>query len=101
MVVLQPETVPLTGKITRIGEVRTCTSFIRRAGSAELAINPPLPMDVAPGTPLTIGPCGVQQEFVQESCAVTRREGAAETFPAPGLLLVFLWVARLCRKPAR
>ncbi len=94
ILVQNPETVPLTGKITRIGELRTCTSFIRRAGSAELAINPALPVDVAAGMPLTIGPCGVQREFVQESCAIV-------VWPAGGgarlLVLGFIFLRGLGR----
>lgn len=70
LVVERPETVPLTGQITRIGSMQTCTNFIRRPGSAELALNPALEQDVAAGTLLTFGPCGVRQEFVRESCAV-------------------------------
>lgn len=96
LVVQNPESVPLTGKITRIGELRTCTSFIRRAGSAELAINPALPMDVPAGTPLTIGPCGVENEFVRESCAIRTHgsTGGTGAWVGLGCLVAVGWVRR-------
>lgn len=101
VLVQNPETVPLTGKITRIGTLRTCTSFIRRAGSAELAVNPALPVDVSEGTLLTIGPCGVEQEFVQESCAI----GAGPTrgfgfLPVCGAILI-AGLSVVCRSKTR
>jgi MYXO-CTERM domain-containing protein len=76
LVIAAPETVPLTGTITRIGRQRVCTQFIRRAGSNELAVNPAVSEDLPEGTLIVFGPCGVRQEFVQESCAVTPSSGA-------------------------
>jgi hypothetical protein len=96
VVVQQPESVPLTGQITYIGNTRTCTSFIRRAGSDVLAINPPLPEDVAPGTMLTFGPCGIENTFVQESCAVAA-PGAA-SLGAQLLGFVLLWIRTALRR---
>lgn len=100
IVVQNPEVVPLTGQITKIGEVTTCTSFIRPAGSAELAINPALPVDVSPGTILTIGPCGIRREFVQESCAVVNG-GSARGWGGLGLGFVLLLGLRKLRHVPR
>ncbi len=96
VVVERPESVPLTGQITYVGNSRTCTSFIRRAGSDVLAINPPLPEDVAPGTLLTFGPCGVENTFVQESCAVVGK--GESTLSGHLLLFAALWLASILKR---
>lgn len=92
LVVDSPESLPLTGTITRIGAQRTCTQFIRRAGSSELAINPGLSEDVPAGTVVVFGPCGVRREFVQESCAVAPKGGDVGGVWWCGLLA--LWAMR-------
>ncbi len=95
----RPESVPLTGTITRIGNQRVCTQFIRRAGSNELAINPAVSEDVPAGTVVVFGPCGVRREFVQESCAVA--PGTGEPWAWLGGVGVVWFVRRLWRTRRR